>query len=170
MAVLADPEGAVFCVWEAKAHRGAAIVNEPGSVNFNGLHTRDLDRAKAFYGEVFGWTTLSVSGAMTAWTLPGYGDHLALDRPSIREDMAAVGAPPGFEDVVATIALIPDRRAEYPGALGRDVRGRRRRCCRREGQRARWDRARRTVRRAIRADDGDRRPAGSGVHRHQVRP
>ena len=71
MAVLADPEGAVFCVWEARAHRGAAIVNEPGSVNFNGLHTRDLDRAKAFYGEVFGWTTLSVSGGMTAWTLPG---------------------------------------------------------------------------------------------------
>ena len=114
MAVLADPEGAVFCVWEAKAHRGAAIVNEPGSVNFNGLHTRDLDRAKAFYGEVFGWKTLSVSGAMTAWTLPGYGDHLALDRPSIREDMAAVGAPPGFEDVVATIALIPADEPNTP--------------------------------------------------------
>ncbi len=116
MAVLADPEGAVFCVWEARAHRGATIVNEPGSVNFNGLHTRDLDRAKAFYGEVFGWTTLSVPGGMTAWTLPGYGDHLALDRPTIHEEMAALGAP-GFEDVVATIALIgddqPDAQAHW---------------------------------------------------------
>jgi uncharacterized protein len=116
MAVLADPEGAVFCVWEARAHRGAAIVNEPGSVNFNGLHTRDLDRAKAFYGEVFGWTTLSVTGGMTAWTLPGYGDHLALDRPTIHQEMAALGVP-GFEDVVATIALIgdgqPDAQAHW---------------------------------------------------------
>src|SRR4051794_18493786 len=38
MAVCADPEGAVFCLWEAKNHRGAGIVNEHGSVNFNGLH------------------------------------------------------------------------------------------------------------------------------------
>jgi len=111
MAVLADPEGAVFCVWEARAHRGAAIVNEPGSVNFNGLHTRDLDRAKAFYGEVFGWTTLTVPGGMTAWTLPGYGDFLARDRPTIHEEMVALGAP-GFEDVVATVRLIGD---DQPG-------------------------------------------------------
>src|SRR3954453_953520 len=28
MAVLADPEGAAFCVWQAKEHKGAQIVNE----------------------------------------------------------------------------------------------------------------------------------------------
>src|SRR6478735_9354777 len=28
-AMLADPEGAAFSVWEAKEHRGARIVNEP---------------------------------------------------------------------------------------------------------------------------------------------
>ena len=50
MAVLTDPEGAVFCVWEAKDHKGAQVVNEHGSLNFNGLATRDLDGAKAFYG------------------------------------------------------------------------------------------------------------------------
>src|SRR6266704_381263 len=55
MAVLADPEGAVFCVWQAKNHRGARVVNEHGSLNFNGLATRDADGAKAFYGAVFGW-------------------------------------------------------------------------------------------------------------------
>jgi predicted enzyme related to lactoylglutathione lyase len=32
MAVVADPEGAVFCIWEARAFAGAAIVNEPGSL------------------------------------------------------------------------------------------------------------------------------------------
>jgi len=114
MAVLADPEGAVFCIWQAKNHRGAAIVNEPGSVNFNGLHARDVARAKSFYGEVFGWTTLSLPGGAEMWTLPGYGDHLALDRPTIREDMAAVGAPAGFEDVVASIIQIPDDDSDTP--------------------------------------------------------
>src|SRR5215472_8650816 len=33
MAVLADPEGAVFSVWEARGHKGAKIVNEHGALN-----------------------------------------------------------------------------------------------------------------------------------------
>ena len=34
------------------------MVNEHGSLNFNGLATRDPEAAKAFYGAVFGWETL----------------------------------------------------------------------------------------------------------------
>ena len=60
MAVFADPEGAVFRVWEPKRHQGSAIVNEHGSVNFNTLHTRDPEQAKAFYRAVFGWDTLEL--------------------------------------------------------------------------------------------------------------
>src|ERR1700682_5401511 len=41
MAVFADPEGAAVCVWQAKDHKGAQVVNEPGSLNFNGLNTWD---------------------------------------------------------------------------------------------------------------------------------
>ena len=44
MAVFTDPEGAVFCVWQAKEHKGAKVVNEHGSLNFNGLNTRDARR------------------------------------------------------------------------------------------------------------------------------
>ncbi|HEY1277830.1 MAG TPA: VOC family protein [Thermoleophilaceae bacterium] len=103
MAVLADPEGAAFCVWEARRHKGAKIVNEAGSVNFNDLHTRDMEGARRFYGEVFGWGTLDLGGPGAAWTLPGYGDHLEESRPGLREGMAQMGAPAGFEDVVATL-------------------------------------------------------------------
>lgn len=113
MAVCADPEGAVFMVWEPKEHRGAQVVNQAGSLNFNGLHTRDVDGAQAFYGAVFGWTSLSLPGA-EMWTLPGYGDHLELDRPTLRDDMAAVGAPKGFEDVVASVIGIPDDQPDTP--------------------------------------------------------
>jgi uncharacterized protein len=55
MAVFADPTGAVFSVWQAGAHPGAGLVNEPGSFCWSELATRDLDTAKAFYTQVFGW-------------------------------------------------------------------------------------------------------------------
>src|SRR3954451_20810118 len=60
MAAFADPAGAPFLVWQAGTHRGATVVNEHGSLNFNVLHTRDLDGARAFYGAVFGWELLHV--------------------------------------------------------------------------------------------------------------
>jgi hypothetical protein len=49
MAVIADPEGAMLSVWEAKRHRGARLLREHGAVNFNGLHTRNLAAAKPVY-------------------------------------------------------------------------------------------------------------------------
>ena len=105
MAVLADPEGAVFSVWEARDHKGAKVVNEHGSLNFNGLATRDPEGAKAFYGAVFGWETLDLpAGSM--WTLPGYGDHLEERSPGLREQMTQMGAPEGFIDVVAALSPI----------------------------------------------------------------
>ena len=73
MAILKDPQGAVFCAWQAGRTKGAKVINEHGAVNFNTLHTPDREAAEQFYGEVFGWTTVSLAGA-EFWTLPGYGD------------------------------------------------------------------------------------------------
>jgi uncharacterized protein len=99
--VFADPEGAVFCVWQPGSHRGSAAVNEHGAVNFNNLHTDDVEAARAFYGAVFGWTTIDAGSPM--WALPGYGDHLEELNPGLRAGMKQMGAPEGFENVVATI-------------------------------------------------------------------
>lgn len=63
MAVFTDPQGAAFCVWQADQHIGAQLVNEPGSFSWNELATRDVEGAKAFYGEVFGWTFKESGGA-----------------------------------------------------------------------------------------------------------
>jgi uncharacterized protein len=115
MAVFADPEGAVFCVWQAGEHKGARIVNEHGSLNFNGLNTRDSAGAKSFYGSVFGWQTLALPGGAEMWTLPGYGDYLEKNYHSgLREQVAEVGGPAGFEDVVAAINPIPDDQPDVP--------------------------------------------------------
>ncbi|MDP1795239.1 MAG: VOC family protein [Acidimicrobiales bacterium] len=55
MAVFADPNGAFFSVWEPKDSIGSYRVNEVGTLCWNELNTRNLDTAKKFYGEVFGW-------------------------------------------------------------------------------------------------------------------
>jgi hypothetical protein len=114
MAVFTDPEGAAFCVWQAKELMGAKVVNEPGSLNFNGLATRDVEGAKAFYGSVFGWSTLNVGGGAEMWTLPGYGDYLERDNPDLRKQLAEAGGPAGFVDVVASINPIPDDQPDTP--------------------------------------------------------
>ena len=118
MAVFTDPEGAAFCVWQAKEHRGARIVNENGSLNFNDLNTRDVEGAKSFYGSVFGWRTLELEGGFAMWTLPGYGDYLERDDPELRKQMAEVDAPAGFEDVVASLNPIPDDQPDTPPHWG----------------------------------------------------
>jgi len=113
MAVCTDPEGAAFCLWQAKRHRGAQIVNEPGSLNFNGLNTRDPNRAKSFYGDVFGWQTLDLGGA-EMWRLPGYGEFLEQSDRGLRERMAESGAPEGFEDVVASLNPLAADEPDVP--------------------------------------------------------
>ena len=112
MAVVADPEGAVFELWQAKQMPGATVVNEPGSLTFNGLNTRDVAGAEAFYGAVFGWRTLYLGSGM--WSLPGYGDDLERDNPDLRKMLAETGGPPGFEDVVASIAPIAEGDTDTP--------------------------------------------------------
>ena len=56
MAVLQDPTGAVFQVWQAKQHIGAKIINEAGALCWTELATRDTKRAESFYTALFGWT------------------------------------------------------------------------------------------------------------------
>jgi uncharacterized protein len=114
MAVLTDPEGAVFMAWEARDHKGARVVNEAGALNFNGLNTRDVDAAKSFYGAVFGWRTLALPGGAEMWTLPGYGDHLELGNPGLRALVAQFGAPAEFADVVASINPLPADQPDPP--------------------------------------------------------
>ncbi len=108
MAVLADAEGAVFCIWQAGTHIGAQLVNEPGTVVFNGLNTRDPEAARAFYGDVFGWE-VDLGSDFTMWRLPGYGDHLEERSPGTLRTLEEAGAPPGFADVVAALAVMGDQ-------------------------------------------------------------
>jgi hypothetical protein len=56
MAVIADPTGAAFAIWEPRGRIGAELVNAPGAMCWNDLGTKEVDSAAEFYGELFGWT------------------------------------------------------------------------------------------------------------------
>jgi predicted enzyme related to lactoylglutathione lyase len=63
MAVITDPTGATFCIWQPKKHQGLGIKGETNSLCWNELLTNDPDKAIDFYSKLFGWKTKTDSGA-----------------------------------------------------------------------------------------------------------
>jgi predicted enzyme related to lactoylglutathione lyase len=55
MAVVADPTGAVFCVWQPMRNPGTGIAGVDGTLCWADLSTPDPDRARKFYTDMFGW-------------------------------------------------------------------------------------------------------------------
>jgi uncharacterized protein len=96
MAVFADPTGAVFGVWQPKAFAGAELVNEPVSLTWNEVHTRDTDADKAFYNSVFGWTAgkPEFEGAPDTYTVWELGGKPVGGMMEMVEGMFPPGTPP----------------------------------------------------------------------------
>ena len=59
-AVVADPTGAMFGLWEARSSIGPERVNDPGCLTSNELATNDIDASSRFYRELFGWVIAEV--------------------------------------------------------------------------------------------------------------
>lgn len=56
-AVVADPTGAVFSLWQPEKHEGSAdFKGKPGTWVWNELQTNDADKAVAFYKALAGFT------------------------------------------------------------------------------------------------------------------
>jgi hypothetical protein len=84
MAITADPLGAVLGLWQPKAHKGAGIINEPGTFSWAELVTTDIEAAKKYYGAVFGWgaeTHGEGQGSYTEWKLGGQSISGAMPKP-----------------------------------------------------------------------------------------
>jgi uncharacterized protein len=70
LAILQDPAGAVFGIWEPRRHIGATLVNDPGAMCINQLNTTDPAGADRFYTALFGWTFTSVGhGDQPFWSI-----------------------------------------------------------------------------------------------------
>ena len=68
MAVFGDPGGAAFSAWEPGQHIGAQLVNQPGTLSWNELVTRDIDQAKQLYSSVFDWSADTSEAGPTTYT------------------------------------------------------------------------------------------------------
>ena len=55
-AIVVDPTGGTFALWQPKNHFGAQLVNDIGSMTWNELNTTDVPTALDFYTKLFGWT------------------------------------------------------------------------------------------------------------------
>jgi uncharacterized protein len=86
MAIVRDPVGAQFGLWEGRAHTGAQVVNEPGALVRNDLVTPEPGPAREFYAAVFGFV-LDRNPDMPQ------ADFTFLRRPDGHEVGGIMGAP-----------------------------------------------------------------------------
>lgn len=113
MAVIADPTGAIFAVWQAGDSIGAELVNGHGLLSLTQLNTTDPERATEFYSELFGWRFEAVEGTEIPYWGIYRGDLLNAGMMRLSPDQPA---PPhwlvyfGIDDV--------DAAANKVGAAG----------------------------------------------------
>jgi predicted enzyme related to lactoylglutathione lyase len=86
MAIVRDPVGAQFGLWQGRAHTGAQVVNEPGALVRNDLVTPDPGPAREFYAAVFDFTLDGNPDMPQA-------DFTFLRRPDGHEVGGIMGAP-----------------------------------------------------------------------------
>jgi len=55
-AIIADPSGAALGLWQPGTQGGFEVSGKAGSYAWLELNSRDIEKAKAFYTQVFGWT------------------------------------------------------------------------------------------------------------------
>lgn len=66
MAVLTDPQGAFFSIWQPKNTAGIGVRDEPGTLCWNELSAHDVEGSKTFYSGLFGWR-MKESPDYTEW-------------------------------------------------------------------------------------------------------
>ena len=94
MAVIQDPAGAVFQVWESKKHFGAQIMREPGALTWTELATTDTEGAKKFYTSLFGWKEKTSDGAGMTYTEFSVGDTPGAGMMAMNDQMKSMHVPP----------------------------------------------------------------------------
>jgi predicted enzyme related to lactoylglutathione lyase len=91
MAIVRDPQGATLCLWEARAHPGAQIVGEIGSLCWTELATTDTVAAGHFYASLFGWALKKQETGVRAYTELWKGPRPAGGMMALEKDRATAG-------------------------------------------------------------------------------
>lgn len=90
MAIIQDPTGAMFCIWQAKKHTGAGVLGEVGSLCWTELMTTDAGKARPFYTGLFGWKAEDKPMGPMTYTVFKNGEVPAGGMMQITKDMGPV--------------------------------------------------------------------------------
>ncbi|WNZ13815.1 VOC family protein [Streptomyces sp. 11x1] len=106
-AVVFDPAGAAFQLWQARSFPGAGLFNAPGALGWVELLTRAPERAKSFYAAVFGWS-VSSGGDYPRWDIDGarFGGMITMDDkfpPEVPSHWLPYFAVEGVEDTARIV-------------------------------------------------------------------
>jgi uncharacterized protein len=93
LAVFADPTGAAIGIWQPNQFPGAALANEPGTLVWNELHTRDVSGAKSFYRDVFGWEANDADMGPVTYTELKLKDRTVAGMMPMADEMPAAMPP-----------------------------------------------------------------------------
>jgi hypothetical protein len=109
MAVLADPSGAAFGLWQAGTMIGAGVVNEPGGLVWEDLRSTDPDAARAFYGALFSYRydVLEMAGH----------DYATFQLPSEPHVLGGTGGLMGLPDGTPSHWLVYFQAADTDAAV-----------------------------------------------------
>jgi predicted enzyme related to lactoylglutathione lyase len=116
MTVFSDPTGAILSIWEPREHIGAGVVNEPGALTWNELSTSDVEKAKGFYGDLFGWRFEDVGSAEFPYTTIRNGERMNGGIRPLGDQEKQTGVPPNWMPYFVSAEL--DRSAARIGELG----------------------------------------------------
>jgi predicted enzyme related to lactoylglutathione lyase len=95
MAVYQDSTGAAIGVWQPNQMKGSDIYDQPGSMSYSELYTGDVEKAKQFYKQVFGWDSKTEDMGGQPYTMFSLGGQ------SITGTMQTENMPPNWHEYFA---------------------------------------------------------------------
>jgi predicted enzyme related to lactoylglutathione lyase len=116
MAIFTDATGAVLSVWEPRERSGAELFNDPGCLTWNELSTPDMDRAKSFYSDLFGWSFDDVGTDEMPYTMTRNGERMNGGIRPLGEQEKQMGVPPNWMPYFTSADM--DQSAAEAGELG----------------------------------------------------
>jgi predicted enzyme related to lactoylglutathione lyase len=109
MAIIQDPLGATFCVWQAKAHIGAKLVGDVGAFGWDELWTTDRKKAAEFYTGLFGWQTKGGELSMAA-----QADSHSVGDAGVYVEISNAGQPiGGMMEITPDMGPVPPNWLPY---------------------------------------------------------
>ena len=111
MAVFSDPTGAMLSVWEPRAEHRRGARQRPGLPDWNELSTTDVDRAKSFYADLFGWSYEDVGTDGMPYTTIQNGDRMNGGIRPLGDQEKQMGVPPNWMPVLHDGRHRAERRA-----------------------------------------------------------